>query len=72
MLENEIKAGLLQAGASLVGFSDISGNVPRELSKSMHYAVTIAYKLSDSVLATITDRPSIMYFQHYRVVNTKP
>ena len=35
----------------------------------MHYAFSIAVKLSDAVLSTIDSAPSYMYFQHYRTAN---
>jgi len=70
MYEYEIEDMLKQNGAALVGFCDLKDQAVAELPE-LHYAITIAYKLSDSVLKTIEERPSIMYFQHYRIVNTK-
>lgn len=65
-----LKNLLLEQGANLVGFSDI-GTSPIDGQPELRYAVSIIVKLSDSVLKTITDRPSISYFQHYRAVNYK-
>lgn len=65
-----LKNLLLEQGANLVGFSDI-GASPIDGQPELRYAVSIIVKLSDSVLKTITDRPSISYFQHYRAVNYK-
>ena len=70
MLEKELEEILTREGASLVGFSNIEKS-PVEGQDNLIFAVTICYKLSDSVLKTITDRPTIMYFQHYRAVNAK-
>ena len=64
MFETELERILKGEGASLVGFCALE-NAP------LPYAVSIAYKLSDSVLSTIENAPSKMYFQHYRIVNTK-
>lgn len=68
MIDVILKDKLLSEGANLVGFSDI-GVSPIENQPNLRYAVSIIVKLSDSVLKTITDRPSISYFQHYRAVN---
>lgn len=65
-----LKKLLLESGANLVGFSDLHLS-PIEGQPNLKYAVSIIVKLSDSVLKTITDRPSISYFQHYRAVNYK-
>lgn len=70
MLQEDLKKLLLFSGANLVGFSKIEKS-PIENQPNLTYAVSIVVKLSDSVLKTITDRPSISYFQHYRAVNYK-
>ena len=64
MFESELENLLKSEGASLVGFCELK-NAP------MPYAVSIAYKLSDSILSTIDGAPTQMYYQHYRIVNTK-
>lgn len=68
MKEMILKEKLLSEGASLIGFSDIKVS-PIENQPNLRYAVSIIVKLSDSVLKTIVDKPSISYFQHYRAVN---
>ncbi|MBR1676414.1 MAG: epoxyqueuosine reductase [Clostridia bacterium] len=70
MLEREIEQKLKDGGAALVGFCEIDES-PIKGQGNLKYAVSIAYKLSDAVLKTIEDRPSIMYFQHYRAVNAR-
>lgn len=70
MFEKEIETLLLNGGASIVGFSDI-GASPIVNQGGLHYAVTIVYKLSNAVLKTIENRPTLSYFQHYRAVNAK-
>ena len=67
MFEKEIEEILVSSGASLVGFCSLESVV----NAPYPYAITIAYKLSDAVLKTITDSPTMPYFQHYRIVNTK-
>ena len=70
MKELEIEKLLLDRGASLVGFCQIDQS-PIQNQPDLKYAVTIVYKLSDAVLKTIEDRPSMAYFQHYRAVNSR-
>lgn len=70
MIDVKLKQMLLEQGASLVGFADL-GTSPVSDEPELKYAVSIIVKLSDSVLRSIKDRPSISYFQHYRAVNYK-
>ncbi|HBK01643.1 MAG TPA: epoxyqueuosine reductase, partial [Clostridiales bacterium] len=70
MFEKEIRQKLLERGAAIVGFCKIDSSPVKELPDHV-FCVSICVKLSDSVLKTITDRPSISYFQHYRTVNTR-
>lgn len=70
MFEREIENILKNGGASLVGFCDL-GASPIKNQDGLRYAVSIAYKLSNSVLKTIEERPTLAYFQHYRAVNAK-
>ncbi len=70
MFESELQALLLEKGASLVGFSALGEKAPPEFPK-LCYAVTIVRRLSDAIVETIHERPSIMYFHHYRTTNTK-
>ena len=66
MFETELDQILKAEGASLVGFCKLDKPV-----NGLSYAVSIGYKLRDSILSTISDKPTMMYFQHYRIVNTK-
>lgn len=67
-IQREIKEQLLVQGASLVGFCELEKS-PLVDFPELKYAVSIAIKLSDAVIKTIKDRPSISYFHHYRTVN---
>ena len=68
-MSHKILEELLKSkGASLVGFCKLDAS-PIKNQPHLRYAISIAVKLSDSVLRTIDKRPSIMYFQHYRTVN---
>ena len=70
MFEKELKELLSANGADLIGFSCLKDVLPEELSK-YPYAITIVRRLSRAVTDTIQGAPSMMYFQHYRITNTK-
>ncbi len=70
MYENELRALLLANGADLVGFSCVREELPEEL-KMYPYAITIVRKLAKAVTDTIQGAPTMIYFQHYRMTNTK-
>ncbi|MBQ0010704.1 MAG: epoxyqueuosine reductase [Ruminococcus sp.] len=70
MKEREIERLLLDHGASLVGFSAL-GEKACDRYPQYTCAVTIVRKLSDAIVETIDGRPTIAYFQHYRITNTK-
>lgn len=70
MLKERIRSHLLDSGADLVGFADISGlNVPEYAGFSI--AISIGVKLFDAVIDTITDSPTYMYYHHYDATNRK-
>lgn len=70
MFEEELRSLLVSHGATLVGFSALGDRAPAAFP-SLRYAVTIVRRLSDTVVETIDERPTMMYFQHYRITNTK-
>ena len=70
MFEKELEQLLISDGASLVGFSCVK-DAPSPDYPEFGYAVTIARKMSDTVIETINGRPTMSYFQHYRITNTK-
>lgn len=70
MFEKELEEKLISSGAALVGFSSL-GEMTAKGFSNYKYAVTIVRKLSDAIVETIDGRPTIMYFQHYRITNTK-
>lgn len=65
-LQNLLTACAKDWGADLIGFCDLHGvsDLPE-----LPYGVSLAVKLSDSVLKTIETAPSFVYFQHYRTAN---
>ena len=67
-LQNELQRFAFDSGACLFGCCDL-GYAPVKTLPNLHYAVSIAVKLSDAVLKTIDGAPSFAYFQHYRTAN---
>jgi len=60
-----------EQGADLVGAADLS-ELPAErnlVSGDFSRAVVAAIRLSQAILAEITDRPTKTYYHHYRMVN---
>ena len=55
-------------GADIVGFCAFD-TPPTSYAPSLFHALSIGVKLSDSVLSTIENAPSFVYFQHYRTAN---
>lgn len=67
--QQKIEQLALLEGACLCGECDL-GYAPIPELPHLHYAFSIAVKLSDAVLSTIENAPSFAYFQHYRTANT--
>ena len=65
MLEKELRELLLSKGVSDVGFAEIDDSDTGELK----YAISIAVRLSDSIVDEINGAPTPTYFNHYRTVN---
>lgn len=70
MFENELHSYLMKNGATLVGFSALKDKSSPDFP-ALRFAVTIVRRLSDTVVETIDGKPSIQYFHHYRITNTK-
>jgi len=61
-------------GISLFGVADIRGTrkdflLPKEATEKFDFAISLGYRLSQSVLDTLVDRPNQLYFFHYQRVN---
>lgn len=62
---------LANFGIDLVGVADLAGcDFPiSEVGESWRRAIVFGYVLSAEVIASITDRPSLLYKHHYKTVN---
>lgn len=61
-VQDELKAFLLEKGASDVGFFSADDGV-------LPYGVSIVVRLSEAIVSEITSEPTHTYFNHYRSVN---
>lgn len=69
-----IKTFALDNGACLFGVSELRPdkeeiNLPENVLKGLNKAISIAARLSDNILEEIIDKPTKLYFHHYRAVN---
>ncbi len=67
-LQDTLKQNAAAWGADIIGFCSLP-KAPISNMPTLRYAVSIGVKLSDSVLSTIDNAPSFVYFQHYRTAN---
>jgi epoxyqueuosine reductase QueG len=67
-LNSQIESQLIEAGASLVGFADVSG-LPAAARGEMKSAISIAVALDVSIINEISEGPTQRYFHEYTRVN---
>ena len=71
----ELKDLALSSGATLFGVADVTelkGDFliePKEILDGMDGAVSIGYRLSDKVIESIDNEPTLLYSFHYKRVN---
>lgn len=71
---SKLKEFALSKGASLFGVSDFicgdkSVNINESVLKGLDKAVSAAVRLSSDILEEIVDKPTKLYFHHYRAIN---
>lgn len=71
---DSLKEFCLGQGASLFGAADIAPikdefHISRDEIEGLDRGISIGYRLSDRVLEGIQDRPTKIYYHHYRQVN---
>ena len=67
-LQQEIAALLMNKGASLVGFADMTG-LPDLYRHSMRSTLSIAAALDPGIIRDIVSGPTMQYYEEYRRVN---
>lgn len=72
--KKELETLARDLGAELFGVADISHikkefHFSDEILKDLDYAISIGLRLSDPILDEITDRPTKIYYHHYRQAN---
>lgn len=70
----ELKKTALELGACCFGVADIREIkydcfLPKWVVKNLNYGVSIAVRLSKTILSTVLNYPTKIYFHHYRTVN---
>jgi epoxyqueuosine reductase len=69
-IKEEIQQFLSRCGVGPIGFGEVPENVTfHEIDHRFPRVVVFGYPLSASVLATIRDRPTLIYKHHYKTVN---
>jgi len=73
-LVEKLKKFAFKEGAALFGTCCVEKiknefNFSEKDLEDLNYAVSIAYRLSESVLNQIQDHPTKLYYHHYRMVN---
>jgi epoxyqueuosine reductase len=57
-------------GVCCVGFGEVPGDLELlEIDKRLPRVVVFGFRISPSVLATVKDRPTLLYKHHYKTVN---
>jgi hypothetical protein len=63
-----------ESGVDIIGFASMAGLESllhasiRESAAMLPYAVSLAYRLSDSIVDQIADSPTLIYKHHYKTV----
>ena len=69
-IKQEIKEFLKKYNVDIVGFGRIPENTAQlEIERRLSHAIVFGLPLSESILATVKDRPSLIYKHHYKTVN---
>jgi len=67
-LSEQLKTALMEAGASLVGFADLSG-LPDDQRAGFNYGISIAAALDPSIINGIGNGPTREYYDEYFRLN---
>jgi len=67
-ISSEMKQKLIEKGASIVGFADLS-QVPEQDRHGQKYGIIIGVALSRDVIIGIKNGPTVEYYEEYKRVN---
>ena len=71
----DLKSFSISNGASVFGVAEARklkedfSYLPRAIVNKLDYGISIGFRLSDSIIEGIVDRPTQIYFHHYKQVN---
>jgi epoxyqueuosine reductase QueG len=69
-IKDDIKLFLKKFNVSIVGFGTVPDTMTiLEIEEKFPRTIVFGYRLSKGVLATIRDRPTLIYKHHYKTVN---
>lgn len=69
-VKKEICSFLLNYNVKIIGFGKVPEDIELlEIKAKLPRAIVFGYPLSESVLQTIKDRPTLIYKHHYKTVN---
>ncbi|NTV89165.1 MAG: epoxyqueuosine reductase [Clostridiales bacterium] len=69
-INEEIRERLLEKGATIVGFADLSG-IEEEKRHGYQYGILIGISVNPQVIPGIKDGPTFEYYYEYESLNTK-
>lgn len=70
-LSQDFKGHLLQAGADLVGFADLSCLPKLPDAPGCHIGVSVCVSIPAQIIRSIANGPNLAYFQAYHTLNAK-
>ncbi len=68
-IKDEIVEFLRSSGAKLIGFGQVPDIEQLEIKIKLPSVISFGFRVSSSVLATIEDRPTLLYKHHYKTIN---
>lgn len=67
-ISEEIREKLIERGASIVGFADLT-NVPEQDRKGFRYGIVIGAALNPEIVLGIKNGPTLEYYSEYKRIN---
>ena len=67
-ISGKLKEILYSAGASLVGYADLSA-LPLDVRNNLPYGISIGMPLAPDIVAELSNGPTLEYFEEYKRIN---